>query len=294
VSDIREVRERFRHLVESGDTFVLPGAANALTARLIEESGFEMAYVTGAGIANTYLGVPDIGLLGLQELVAHVTAMSAAVDIPLFVDADTGFGNAVSVWNTVRHLERAGASAIQIEDQTFPKRCGHFEGKTTVSAEEMVEKIRAAIEARQDTNLLIVARTDARYEHGLDEACRRAQLYVDAGADIVFVEAPESEEEIERIGSEVSGPKVLNVVQGGKTPELSVDRIHELGFSFVLYANLPLVVGMYAVRNLLESMRKSGNAVYSPPYVSWEERQSYVRKDQFDEMADRFSADRHD
>ena len=152
-----DTRARFRKLVESGRAIVVPGAPNALTARLIEDVGFEATYVTGAGIANTYLGVPDIGLLSLPEIAFHVEAISSIVQTPLIVDADTGFGNAVNVWHTVRRLERAGASAIQIEDQTFPKRCGHFEGKSTVPAEEMVEKIHAAVEGRDDPNLLIVA-----------------------------------------------------------------------------------------------------------------------------------------
>ena len=162
VSERTDTRAHFRRLIESGTTLVVPGAANALTARLIEDTGFPAIYVTGAGIANTYLGMPDIGLLSLPEIAAHVTAIDGVVSTPLIIDADTGFGNAINMWHTVRTLERAGASAIQIEDQTFPKRCGHFDGKSTVSVEEMIEKVRAGVEARSDPNLLIIARTDTR------------------------------------------------------------------------------------------------------------------------------------
>ena len=266
----------------------MPGAPSALVARLIEEAGYPATYVTGAGIANTYLGVPDIGLLTLTELAAHVTAIRHAVDTPLIVDADTGFGNAVSVWHTVRLLERAGASAVQIEDQTFPKRCGHFDGKSTIACEEMVEKVRAAAEARTDSNLLIVARTDARADLGLEEACRRARAYRDAGADIIFVEAPQSEDEIAFIADEVPGPKILNFVQGGRTPHLTADRITELGFTIALYANLALVVGMQAVREWLEVLR-TGDTATAPPAATWQERQAIVRKPFFDALGERYS-----
>jgi 2-methylisocitrate lyase-like PEP mutase family enzyme len=283
-----DARSAFRRDVESGATLVVPGASSALIARLIEEAGYPATYVTGAGIANTYLGMPDIGLLSLTELSAHVAAMRNVVDSPLIVDADTGFGDAVNTWHTVRVLERAGASAVQIEDQTFPKRCGHFAGKSTIPSEEMVEKVRAAVDARTDPNLLIVARTDARAEQGLAEACRRARAYCDAGADVTFVEAPQSEEEIAIIAAEVPGPKVLNIVAGGRTPQLHPDRIAELGFAIALYANLPLVVSMHAVRELLGVLR-SGDPGAAPPSVTWEERQAAVRKPFFDELGDRYS-----
>ncbi len=285
-----DIRGRFRNLVESGRAIVVPGAPNALTARVIEDVGFEATYVTGAGIANTYLGVPDIGILSLTEIASHVEAISNVVQTPLFVDADTGFGNAVNVWHTVRRLERAGASAIQLEDQTFPKRCGHFDGKSTVPAEEMVEKIHAAVDGRNDPNLLIVARTDARADLGLEEACRRAQLYRQAGADLTFVEAPVSEEEITIIGREVPGPKVLNIVQGGKTPELPLHRVQELGYSIALYANFSLVVSLEAVRSALRKLHANGDTSDSPAYVTWAERQALVRKDWFDSIGDRYAA----
>jgi 2-methylisocitrate lyase-like PEP mutase family enzyme len=291
MSEAHESRAYLRRLIESGKTVVVPGAANALTARLIEEAGFQAAYVTGAGIANTYLGFPDIGLLSLTEVAAHVSAIRGAVRTSLIVDADTGFGNAVNVWHTVRILDRAGASAIQLEDQTFPKRCGHFEGKSTIAAEEMAQKVRAAVEARTDPNLMIIARTDARAQFGLAEACRRACLYREAGADITFVEAPQSESELEIIAKEVPGPKVLNFVEGGKTPGLPLDRVQELGFAVALYANHPLLVTVHAVRSLLSALKEHGSVVGGPPLAAWEERQALVRKDFFDALGDRYQSE---
>jgi len=285
---ITERRAEFRALIESGQTLLVPGAPNALTARLVEDAGFNATYVTGAGLSNTFLGMPDIGLLTLPEIASHVAAIASVVETPLIVDADTGFGNAVNVWHTVRTLERAGAFAIQLEDQTFPKRCGHFEGKTVVSADEMAAKVRSAVEARTDPNLLIMARTDARATEGLDEAIRRAKLYREAGADILFVEAPRSEDEIRAIAAEVEGPKVLNIVEGGKTPALRLERAAELGFAIVLYANLPLVVHIHAVRQLLDFMKTNGHAEGGPARASFVDRQSVVRKDFFDDMGKRF------
>ncbi|MBF4163288.1 isocitrate lyase/PEP mutase family protein [Nocardioides sp. CBS4Y-1] len=282
------MRARMREIVDSGRTVVVPGGPNALTTRMIEEEGFEASYVTGAGIANTYLGMPDIGLLSLSELAMHVQAISNVVDIPLIVDADTGFGNAMNTWHTVRTLEHAGASAIQIEDQTFPKRCGHFEGKSIVPLEEMLEKVGAAVDARSDPNLLIVARTDARATHGLADAIERGNAFRDAGADIVFVEAPQSQAEIRTIAAEVPGPKVLNLVQGGKTPEPTRAEMQELGFSIALYANLPLIVSIRAVRSALSSLA-DGSADEAGPFVSWTERQSLVRKDWFDSKSDEYA-----
>lgn len=285
-----EHRARLRSLLDSGRLLVVPGATNALTARLVEEAGFEAAYVTGAGVANSFLGVPDIGLLSLPEIVAHVTAMREAVDLPLIVDADTGFGNAVNVRHAVRSLERAGADAIQIEDQTFPKRCGHFAGKDVIATEEMVQKIRAAVDARRDAAMLIVARTDARAVEGIDAACTRANAYRAAGADILFVEGPRSEQEIEQIAAAVPGPKLLNIVEGGVTPSLPHERLEQLGFALVLYANLPLLASIRAVRDVLGHLRDDGDPATRPPIAGWSERQELVRKPAFDELERRFAS----
>lgn len=284
-------KTKLRELIARPSATVLPGAPNALTARLVEDAGFEAVYVTGAGIANTFLGVPDIGLLTVTELCSHVAAMREAVAIPMIVDADTGFGNAVNVWRTVRSLESAGADAIQLEDQTFPKRCGHFADKFVIDAAEMVDKVAAACEARRDVNCLIVARTDARAELGLDEACRRVNLYREAGADITFLEAPQTVEEIEIVARDVPGPKLLNLVHGGVTPHLPTERISELGYTFALYANLPLLASIRAVTETLAHLRGDHGGRDNgsgPPIASWDERQRIVRKSEFDALGRRF------
>ena len=282
-------KKRLRALLESRAAVPVPGAANALTARIIEDVGFDAVYVSGAAIANTFLGFPDIGLTSLDEVAAHVGAIRDAVDLPLIVDADTGFGNTSNTWRTIRVLERAGADAIQIEDQTFPKRCGHFAGKTVVSMEEMVDKIGVACEAREDRDLLIVARTDARAEHGLPEACRRANAYRDAGADVLFVEAPETVEEIETISAEVSGLLVLNIVEGGVTPAVPRGRLGDLGYAMTLYANLPLLAGIAAVRDTLHHL-KSGSTGVRPTVATWDQRQELVRRPWFQALEDRHSS----
>jgi 2-methylisocitrate lyase-like PEP mutase family enzyme len=270
---------RLRDLLDSGRLLVVPGAANALTARAIEDCGFDCVYVTGAGVANTHLAVPDIGLLTFPELLAHVAAIRAAVDVSLIVDADTGFGNPLNVRRTVRELEQAGASAIQLEDQTFPKRCGHFAGKDIIPPSEMMAKVRSAVEARQDEDTLIVARTDARALAGLDEACARANSYRQVGADIVFVEAPRSESEIETIAAQVKGPQILNLVSGGVTPMLPETRLQELGFAIVLHANLPL------------RLLRDGGSPAGARLATWDERQRLVRRDQFEELEARYRAE---
>src|SRR5882762_6762816 len=216
----RSAGRGFRGLLKPGAAVVLPGVANALAARVVADLGFAAAYVTGAGIANTYLGIPDNGLVTLTELADHVAAIRGVFPGPLMVDADTGFGNAVNLMRTVKVLERAGADAIQIEDQVFPKRCGHFDGKAVIPQAEMVAKIKAAVDARTDPDLLIVARTDAIATHGFAAAIDRAAACREAGADVGFVEAPQSLDEIADIPRLLPWPQIINIVLGGRTPEL--------------------------------------------------------------------------
>lgn len=268
---------------------VLPGASNALTARIIEDQGFEAVYVTGAGVSNTFLGVPDLGLLSLPELAAHVSAIRMAVSVPLLVDADTGFGNAVNVQHTVRVLERAGADAIQLEDQTFPKRCGHFVGKDVMTREEMVGKIHAALDAREDEDLVIIARTDACAVLGIDEAVERAGVYREAGADVVFVEAPRSESEVREVAFKVSGPQIINIVEGGVTPAIPLRELEVLGFSIALYANLPLLATIHGLQGVLSRLRQ-GDLDYGGQLATWDERQRLVRWPEFEAIGARYEA----
>lgn len=225
-----------KRLIGQRKAITVPGTANALFARVIQDLGYEIVYVTGAGVANMSLGVPDIGLTTVTEVSETVAAIADVISVPLIVDGDTGFGNPLNTIRTVRLFERAGAAGIQLEDQVFPKRRGHFAGKAIISTDEMVQKIKAAVDTRHDGDLQIIARTDARAVSGLSEAIDRAHNFVDAGADVTFVEAPENLEELTQITKSISVPQVANIVFGGKTPDPGREAFAEMGFSIVLYA----------------------------------------------------------
>ena len=277
-------RQQFRTLLQPGAAVVLPGVSNALAARVVADLGFPAAYVTGAGIANTYLGIPDNGLVTLSELVDHVAAIREVFPGPLMVDADTGFGNAMNMVRTVKLLERAGADAIQIEDQVFPKRCGHFDGKEVIPAAEMVAKVKAAADARSDRDLIIVARTDAIAVDGFDAAIDRAHAYREAGADVGFVEAPKTADEIAAIGK-LAWPQLVNIVLGGRTPELPNEKLKELGFAGVLYANLALQASLRGMQHALGALRQNGQVGDANDLaVDFAERQRLVGKDAFDAL----------
>lgn len=274
---------RLERRLSERTAMLVPGAFDALSARIIADLGFEAAYVTGAGITNAFLGWPDVGLITLRELADHVSAIRDAVDLPLIVDADTGFGNAVNTARAVRVLERAGANAVQLEDQVFPKRCGHFAGKDVIATEEMVQKIRAAADARSDARLLIVARTDARAVHGFEAAVERAGRYVAAGADVTFVEAPTSLEEIRAIPRRLPVPQVLNLVLGGVTPLVGLDDLRAMGFAMVLYANAALQGAIRGMQRALEALR-AGAPLDAAIVATFAERQRLVRKDELDRL----------
>jgi 2-methylisocitrate lyase-like PEP mutase family enzyme len=266
-----------------------PGAANAMFARVIEELGFEVCYVTGAGIANMHLGAPDIGLTTLTEVANAVSAIADSVSVPLLVDADTGFGNAVNMVRTVKVLERAGAAGIQIEDQVFPKKCGHFEGKDVVPLDDMVSKIKAAVDSRGDADFQIVARTDARAVHGLDDAIARAQAFVAAGADATFVEAPVTVEEMTRIGREIPVPQIANIVFGGKTPDPGREALASMGFAGVLYANAALQAALRASYDVLSALKRDGSLAHvADRLATFEERQAAVAKPRWDALEARY------
>jgi 2-methylisocitrate lyase-like PEP mutase family enzyme len=268
---------------------ILPGAANGLFARIIEDLGYEAVYVTGAGVANMYLGAPDIGLTTLTEIAGHVAAIADAVAVPLLVDADTGFGNAVNMVRTVKVLERAGAAGLQIEDQVFPKKCGHFDGKAVVPLEEMLAKIKAAVDTRRDGDLQIVARTDARAILGLQAAIDRAGAMIEAGADVTFVEAPISAEELAEIAGALSVPQVANMVFGGRTPELGGEKFAELGFGCVLYANAALQAALKASHDVLAALQRDGSlAAVADCLADFEVRQQAVAKPKYDELERRY------
>jgi len=287
---MKSFRADLTHAQSSKKAMTLPGAYDAMSARLIQAEGFSAVYITGAGLANSMLGVPDIGLVTVTELRDHVARIAETVDIPLVVDGDTGFGNAVNTYRTVRLLERAGASAIQLEDQVFPKKCGHFAGKAVISADEMVQKIHAAVDARENEELVIIARTDARSVSSLEEAFDRVELYREAGADVLFVEAPESVEELRTIGARFDVPLIANMVEGGKTPLCTVDELSEMGFSAVLFANAALRVSHRAISEMLKELHTTGSTNGRLDVMStWEERQSMVGKPFYDELELKYS-----
>ncbi len=282
-------RRKFRDQMNLRDAMIVPGAGNALTARVIADQHFDAVYVTGAGIANTHLGAPDIGLVTLSELANTVSAIAEICHLPLVVDIDTGFGNAINTRRTVRLVERAGAFAMQIEDQVFPKKCGHFSGKAVISVEEAVSKIKAAVDAREDDNTMIIARTDARAIDGIEAAIDRAEAFVEAGADMTFVEAPRSEEEMGMITGRLKVPQVANMVVGGKTPLTPRSRLAELGFSLVLYANTPLQAAMRAMSEVLGALKADGDvSAVIDRLADFDERQRLVDKQSYDRLEDRY------
>jgi 2-methylisocitrate lyase-like PEP mutase family enzyme len=283
------LNQQFRQALTPGAGHLMPGAANALAARVIEATGHQMLMVSGAAVANTYLGAPDIGLVSLAELASHVGAIRDAVNIPLLVDGDTGFGNAINVVHTVRVLERAGANGIMLEDQTFPKRCGHFENKTVISKSEMVQKIKAAVDTREDDQLMILARTDARSMEGLEAAMDRARAYQEAGADFLFIEAPLNIEELAAIPREVPGVHVCNLVVGGKTPLLPQKELAKMGFSVVLYANLALQASLMAMQKSLQHLHDHGSVNgIEDQLMMFKERQIMVDAPHFNALSDRY------
>jgi 2-methylisocitrate lyase-like PEP mutase family enzyme len=276
---------RLKALVASRKGVLLPGASNALAARIIEDLGFEAIYVSGAGVSNAWLGAPDLGFIGLGEISAHTSAIRDAVDLPLVVDADTGFGNALNMRHTVRTLERAGANAIQIEDQLMPKRCGHFAGKSVIPTEEMVQKIKAAVDARKSEDFQIIARTDSRAIHGFQAALDRCRAFAEAGADVTFLEAPVSVEELAAIPGAIDAPQLVNLVVGGKTPILPTEEFAAMGFALILYANVALqaaIRGMNVALTALKEGRDVGET--SGLLATFEERQNVVKKPLFDQL----------
>lgn len=279
-----------RAKLEERRGLLVPGAANALAARIIEDLGFEAVYVSGAGVTNTLWGMPDLGFISLPEIAQHTATIREAVKIPVLVDADTGFGNALNVRHSVRVLERAGADAIQIEDQTMPKRCGHFDNKSVISTEEMAGKVKAAVDARTSRDLLIVARSDALAVEGFEATIERVQRYIEAGADLTFVEAPENADEIRKIPQRLSVPQVVNVVVGGKTPVFDQEELGKMGYGLVLYANVALQGAIAGMQAALKQLKTTGRVdEVSAMVASFAERQRLVKKPFFDELERKYS-----
>jgi carboxyphosphoenolpyruvate mutase len=247
-----------KQLLMSNKIAVVPSAYDGLSAKVIEQAGFEAIHMTGSGSSASLLGIADLGFTTISEMATHAKNMCLAVDVPVIADADTGYGNALNVIRTIRELEQAGIVGVHIEDQVTPKRCGHLEGKTLISTEEMIGKIQAAVEARRDPDFIIIARTDAREIHGLDEAIRRANEYSEAGADCIFLESPHSPEEMREVRKRVKAPLLANMVEGGKTQWLTYQELENLGYDIVIYPLSGWMGAAVVVREIMKELRETG------------------------------------
>ena len=255
----RQNAPRLAELLRAQEPILAPGAYDALTARLIEQAGFPAVYMTGFGTSASLLGRPDVGLLTMSQMVDNARRIAQAIDVPVIADADTGYGNPLNVIRTVQEYELAEVSAIHIEDQVMPKKCGHMENKQVIAAAEMTEKIRAAVEARSTSDFLIIARTDARAIEGLDNALRRARAYREAGADILFVEAPQNEDEVAQVARAFPNiPLLFNWAEGGKTPPMPLERLKELGYRIIIFPISALLTAAKAVRGVLAEIKTEG------------------------------------
>jgi carboxyvinyl-carboxyphosphonate phosphorylmutase len=253
---------RLRELLQGTEPVLAPGVYDALGARLVEEAGFPAVYMTGFGTAASRLGRPDVGLLTMSEMVDNAARIARASAVPVIADADTGYGNPINVIRTVQEYERAGVAGIHLEDQVAPKRCGHLEGKQVIPTEDMTAKIRAAVAARESADFVLIARTDARAVEGLDSALNRARRYRDAGADVLFVEAAESEDEVQTVANELAGvPLLFNWAEGGKTPPVDYARLRQLGFRIVIFPISTLLAATQAVRDTLAQIRAAGTPI---------------------------------
>ncbi|RJP46685.1 MAG: carboxyvinyl-carboxyphosphonate phosphorylmutase [Anaerolineaceae bacterium] len=277
-----------RNLLSQPGILVVPGATDALSARIVEDVGFGAVYVSGAGIANVQFALPDIGLLTLTEMLEPIRRIVEAVNIPVLADADTGYGNAVNVTRTVQVYEDAGVAAIQLEDQVTPKRSGHFNGMEIIPAEEMILKINAAVKVRR--KMLIIARTDAIATNGMDEAVRRANLYARAGADILFVEAPTQKEQIAELPRKIQAPLLFNMTEGAKTPIISHDELQGMGYRIVIHPNLAMRVASRAMQGALAVLQKARSSeLLIPSMLEWNERQRLVRLPEWEALDNELS-----
>ena len=282
---------RLRELLAGPEPVLAPGAYDALSARLVEQAGFEAVYMTGFGTSASLLGRPDIGLLTMSEMVDNARRIVGAVGVPVIADADNGYGNPINVIRTVQEYEAAGVSAIHIEDQVMPKKCGHMEGKEVISASEMVEKVRAAVEARHSEEFVIIARTDARAVEGMDGALERARLYRDAGADMLFVEAPKSEEEVAAVAEAFPEvPLLFNWLEGGETPPVPLERLKELGFRMIIFPLSTMLAATRSVGETLEKIHADGSpiSVLEDRLLPFEEFTDFIGLPEIQNLEERF------
>jgi len=277
--------KNLKNMLKSKKPLVIPGVYDALGAKIAQKVGFDAMFQTGYGTSATLFGMPDYGFIGATETVDNARRICRSVSVPVIVDSDTGYGNALSVWKLVKELESAGASGIFLEDQRWPKRCGHMQGKEVISQQEYTEKLSAAIDARESKNFIIVARTDARATEGLDEAIQRGQQNKKTGADAIFVEAPRSIDEMKRIGKEINAPLVANMIEGGATPLSSSETLSKMGFNIILYPLSVLYANTFATMNILKELKKSGNTLkYKEKVVNFDQFNDLVELSKFRKM----------
>ena len=282
--------KNLRNMLKSKKSLVIPGVYDALGAKIAQKVGFEVMFQTGYGTSATLFGMPDYGFIGATETVDNARRICRAVSVPVIVDSDTGYGNALSVWKLVKELESAGAAGIFLEDQRWPKRCGHMQGKEVISQEEYTEKLSAALDARESKDFIIVARTDARATEGLDAAIERGKQNKKTGANAVFVEAPRSLEEMKKIGKEINAPLVANMIEGGATPLSSAETLNKMGFKIILYPLSVLYANTFATMNILKELKKSGNTTkYKQKVVNFDQFNDLVELPKFRKMEKKFS-----
>ncbi|MFQ5476063.1 MAG: oxaloacetate decarboxylase [Nitrosopumilus sp.] len=276
-------------MLKSKKPIVIPGVYDALGAKIAQKVGFGAMFQTGYGTSATLFGMPDYGFIGATETVDNARRICRAVSVPVIVDSDTGYGNALSVWKLVKELESAGASGIFLEDQRWPKRCGHMQGKEVVPQEEYTEKLSAALDARENKDFIVVARTDARATEGLDAAIERGKQNKKTGASAIFVEAPRSLEEMKKIGKEINAPLVANMIEGGATPLSSAETLNKMGFKIILYPLSVLYANTFATMNILKELKKSGNtAKYKQKVVNFDQFNDLVELPKFRKMEKKF------
>lgn len=279
----------FRNMLKSKKPIVIPGIYDAIGAKIVEKVGFDAMFQTGYGTSATLLGMPDYGFIGSADTTDNARRICRAVNVPVIVDVDTGYGNALSVWKLVRELENAGASGIFLEDQRWPKRCGHMQGKEVISQDEYTEKLSAALDARKNKDFVIVARTDARATLGLDEAIERAKLNKKTGADVIFVEAPRSLEEMRKIGREINAPLVANMIEGGATPIISSDKLFQLGYNVILYPLSVLFANTYSTLTVLKELKKKKTTrAFRKKMVNFDQFNEIVELGKFKKLEKRY------
>jgi len=281
--------KNLRNMLKSKKPLVIPGVYDALGAKIAQKVGFEVMFQTGYGTSATLFGMPDYGFIGATETVDNARRICRAVSVPVIVDSDTGYGNALSVWKLVKELESSGAAGIFLEDQRWPKRCGHMQGKEVISQEEYTEKLSAALDARESKDFIIVARTDARATEGLDAAIERGKQNKKTGADAIFVEAPRSLEEMKKIGREINAPLVANMIEGGATPLSSAETLNKMGFKIILYPLSVLYANTFATMNILKELKKSGNTTkYKQKVVNFDQFNDLVELPKFRKMEKKY------